>query len=293
MQLPDEEHLLSVEALSFARELLMGRSIQTNQGEVISGHSISYGKTYIDAYPEYIHDRGGHRLKVDGIMRILQEIGFMPFPGAEVVVVGCGQGTHDEFLVRDYGLKVAGVDISEEALEIAREKATASGLNIQYTYADATLGLPFKQNSKRAVFCIGTSWGMDPQDERNKNTFAYIFAILEAEGVFVLDYVNGQKWLNIEGTKYRETKELSYGVTRIVEGEYYPDQATQITKVTLERSGQKPQFYYEHVKYYPIKEVITMLEAAGFIIQKICGDFGGHAFNPLTSDQMIIIATKC
>src|SRR5579859_4361098 len=98
-------------------------------------------------------------------MSILEKLGLQPSPGSGVVVVGCGQGTHDEFLVRDYGLQVSGVDISEEALDIAREKAAHAGLPIQYSYVDATLGLPFLADSKSAVFCIGTSWGMDPQDQ--------------------------------------------------------------------------------------------------------------------------------
>src|SRR5262249_13705117 len=126
----------------------------------------------------------------------------------------------------------------------------------------------------------------------NQATFAHVCTILQAEGVFVLDYVNGQKWRKLEGERYKETTELVPGVVRIVEGEYYPDQAAQITRVTLKRPGQPPQFYYEHVKYYKLEEVVTMLEAVGFGIQKIFGDVAGHPFDPLTSDQMIIIATR-
>lgn len=135
MQRPAEQHLLPIEVLPLARAFLRGVSIQTPQGEVISGHGVSYGKTYIEAFPEYIHNDKEHKSKVDGIMNILQEFGLKPLPGSEVAVIGCGQGTHDEFLARDYGLKVSGVDISEEALDIAREKATHANLNIQYTYA--------------------------------------------------------------------------------------------------------------------------------------------------------------
>ena len=292
MQQPDGTHLLPVEALPLARAFLRGCSIQTERGEVISGYGASYGKTYVDAFPEYIHDKERHKSKVDRIMDILAELGLKPLPGSDVVVVGCGQGTHDEFLVRDYGLHVSGVDISEEALDIAREKAAHAGITIQYSYADATLGLPFMAGSKRAVFCIGTSWGMDPQDQRNQATFAFVYTILQSGGVFVLDYVNGQKWRKLEGEKYKETTELAPGVIRIVEGEYYPDQTAQITRVTLERPGQQPQFYYEHVKYYKLEEALTMLKAVGFSIQKVFGDCEGHPFDPLTSDQMIIVATR-
>ena len=225
-------------------------------------------------------------------MGILQELGLKPLPGSEVVVVGCGQGTHDEFLVRDYGLQVSGIDISEEALAFAREKAARAGLTIQYSYADATLDLPFVAGSKNAVFCIGTSWGMDPQDQRNQATFAHVYTILQSGGVFVLDYVNGQKWRKLEGERYKETTELAPGILRIVDGEYYPNQTAQITRVTLERPDQPTQFYYEYVKYYKLEKVLTMLEAVGFSIQKIFGDVEGHPFDPLTSDQMIIVATR-
>ena len=292
MQRSDGTHLLPAEALPLAHAFLRGHSIQTEQGEVISGYDVSYGKTYIEAFPEYIHDKKGHKSKVDGIIGILQELGLKPLPGSEVVVVGCGQGTHDEFLVRDYGLHVSGVDISEEALALAREKAAHAGLSIQYYYADATLDLPFVAGSKSAVFCIGTSWGMDPQDQRNQATFAYIYTILQSEGVFVLDYVNGQKWRKLEGERYKETTELASGIIRIVEGEYYPDQTAQITRVTLKRPDQPPQFYYEYVKYYTLEKVLTMLEAVGFRIQKIFGDVEGHPFDPLISHQMVIVATR-
>jgi hypothetical protein len=96
----------------------------------------------------------------------------------------------------------------------------------------------------------------------------------------------------IEGPHYKETDELPHGVIRTVEGEYYPDQATQVTKVTLEQPGHSPRFYYEHVKYYKLEEVLTMLKTVGFSIQKIAGDFAGQTFDPLTSDQMVIIATR-
>lgn len=292
MQKHDGKHLLPVDALLLANAFLQGSDIQTEHGEIISGYDVSYGQTYIDAFPEYIQDKEGHKAKVDGIMNMLQKLGLRPLPGSEVAVIGCGQGTHDEFLARDYGLRVSGVDISEEALDIARKEAERANLSIQYMYADATLGLPFAANSKYAAYCIGTSWGMNPQDQRNQAMFTHIFSILQPGGVFVLDYVNGQKWRNLEGEKYEATTELADGVIRIVEGEYYPDQATQITKVTLERPGQQTRFYYEHVKYYKLEEVLTMLKMVGFVIQKISGDVEGAPFDPLMSDQMVIIATR-
>ena len=86
MQRSDEQHLLPIEVLPLARAFLRGFSIQTPQGEVISGHGVSYGKTYIEAFPEYIHNDKEHKSKIDGIMNILQELSLKPLPGSEVAV---------------------------------------------------------------------------------------------------------------------------------------------------------------------------------------------------------------
>ena len=65
--------------------------------------------------------------------------------GAAVLDVGCGAGAEAIFLAR-CGFRAIGVDSSEKALRIARERAAEAGVEVDFHLAEAT-GLPFPDRS--------------------------------------------------------------------------------------------------------------------------------------------------
>ena len=66
------------------------------------------------------------------IARLASEGGF----AGAVLDAGCGTGEH-ALLVASLGFSVLGVDVAETALAIARKKATARGIQVEFAAADA------------------------------------------------------------------------------------------------------------------------------------------------------------
>jgi arsenite methyltransferase len=71
-----------------------------------------------------------------------------------VLYVGCGVGTSPCYLVKKYGCRLVGIDISEEMVERARKRAKKEGIEnrTEFRVADAQ-ELPFKDGTFDAVFC--------------------------------------------------------------------------------------------------------------------------------------------
>ncbi len=71
--------------------------------------------------------------------------------------LGCGTGTNAIFLAK-HGFDVTGVDLSEEALRQAREKAEKAGVKINFIQADITkmpdMGAPFPFVFDRGTYHI-------------------------------------------------------------------------------------------------------------------------------------------
>lgn len=65
--------------------------------------------------------------------------------GKNILDIGCGDGTFGKVLKEKYGKKVYGVDLSKEALKIAK----ARGIDCQY--CDVERGLPYNDNIFDAV----------------------------------------------------------------------------------------------------------------------------------------------
>jgi 2-polyprenyl-3-methyl-5-hydroxy-6-metoxy-1,4-benzoquinol methylase len=57
------------------------------------------------------------------------------FPGAEVIEVGCGTGTHSVWMA-SCGLQVTGIDIAPFAIEKARKRANDAGVSCNFIAGD-------------------------------------------------------------------------------------------------------------------------------------------------------------
>lgn len=92
---------------------------------------------------------------------------FQPKAGMYVLDVGCGTGNFSIKLAK-LGVKIVGIDISEEMLKIARQKAEKLGLEIEFKKMNV-YSLEFPSNHFDGVFSMATfEFIEDPKSAYNE-----------------------------------------------------------------------------------------------------------------------------
>jgi ubiquinone/menaquinone biosynthesis C-methylase UbiE len=112
-----------------------------------------------------------------------------------ILDLGCGQG-NDSIRLSRSGLQVTGIDLSENAINSARERAKSENLKINFRQMDMTMGLKFEDSSFDAVLAnLSLHYFAKAQ---TKFILQEISRILESNGVLCL-HVNSSE----EGKKRR------------------------------------------------------------------------------------------
>lgn len=100
--------------------------------------------------------------------------------------IGCGSGADAVFLAQ-LGIDVTGVDASERALELARERAVRAGVEVRWVRADA-LDLPFEEGSFDLALDRGCLHHIAP--EAHGRYAAEVARILKPGGVLLVRELN-------------------------------------------------------------------------------------------------------
>lgn len=96
--------------------------------------------------------------------------------------IGCGAG-REAILLAEAGYNVIGVDLSEEAIHIAKERSATQGLNISWRIGNA-LDLPVESNS---VDFINDRGCFHIICEKDRNKYAEeVYRVLKSGGTFLL-----------------------------------------------------------------------------------------------------------
>ena len=223
----------------------------------------------------YIHDVGHADFALDsapGILGILDSSGI---DGGLVVDLGCGTGLLARELI-DAGYGVFGVDISEDMIEIARERAPEAEFRVGSLFE---VGIP----RSKAVTAISEvlNYLFDAENEERglDLLFRRVHDALAPGGVFIFDVLGpGQV---PPGTK---AKGFSVGVDWAVLSEREED----FERGTMERrivSFRKVGEHYRRidevhrVRLYDPSELIAELERAGFRVRKM------RSYGDLTLDE--------
>jgi len=205
-------------------------------------------------------------------------------PGELVLDLCCGSGRHDLPLAAR-GLRVVGLDYSQELLSVAR-KARPSGERYPiYVRADAR-DTVFRDGTFDVVLNLFTSFGYFADDE-NKQLLRSVCRMLKPAGRFYIDYLNPPCVL----ANLVERSEKHINGIDVVERRRYVEEEQRIEKdITLTRNGESMEFH-ESVRLYGPGEMSEMLTGAGLTIQGFLGsaDCGEYSAN---SERMIVYGRK-
>ena len=107
----------------------------------------------------------------------------------KILDVGCGTGRHSIELAKR-GYQVVGIDLSENQLKKAREKAERLNLNIQFLNYDAR-NLPFISEFDLAIMLCEGGFPLMETDEMNYAILKNVTKSLKSKSKFIFTTLNG------------------------------------------------------------------------------------------------------
>lgn len=115
------------------------------------------------------------------IIELLKEYGISSFH--KIIEIGCGGGILSEYIARQ-GFDVTGIDISEGAIEVAKQHAVLDNIKIEYRIG-SVYQLPFPNNSFDVVFSSDFLEHIEDLDK----AISEMSRILKPGGIFVFDTI--------------------------------------------------------------------------------------------------------
>lgn len=228
-------------------------------------------------------------------------------PAGPVLDVACGTGRHLVSLVKG-GYDVVGLDISRRLLEIAKSRLSG----VQLVRADMR-HLPFKPHAFAAALSMDTSFGYLPTEPDDLQSLTEIKAALAQRGEFVIDVFNRQQLLEkYNGNWRRQLKRFFFPVKfsnrlsrrllfRLFKWREYPS-FFLLQKRTVRAHGTKLHDLwvvcdkadgqirvFRHIaRLYDPNYLRRLLESAGFLVDRVFGDYELQQFN-VGSNRLILV----
>ncbi len=211
--------------------------------------------------------------------------------GRKVLDVGCGTG---EFSIRlaEKGYDVTGVDLSEEMLLIAAEKAAEKQVAIPLFHQNmAELDLAAEYDAV-VIFCDSLNY-LETEEEVEE-TFRSVYKHLKSGGLFMFDVHSIFKMTEVfhGGTFADPYEEVSY-IWNSYEGEEpYSAEHELSFFVKDENTGLYERFEEDHYqRTYPVDTYLDWLKKAGFICKGVLADLEDKEPEH-DSERIVFLAVK-
>ncbi|MEJ2122236.1 MAG: methyltransferase domain-containing protein [Alphaproteobacteria bacterium] len=183
-------------------------------------------------------------------------------PEDRILDLCCGQGRHSLELARRGFVHVTGIDRSRYLIRLARRRAKADGLKVQFHEGDARR-FRVREASFDCVVLMGNSFGYFEREEDDAAVLEAVKRALRSRGSLALDLADGEwmrdnferrswEWIDQDHFVCRE-RSLSGDGGRLV---------TREVVVHAERGVIADQFYAERL--YSRERITALLDEAGF-----------------------------
>jgi histidinol-phosphate/aromatic aminotransferase/cobyric acid decarboxylase-like protein/SAM-dependent methyltransferase len=189
-----------------------------------------------------------------------------PAGGRRLVDIGCGLGRHAIPFAKA-GFDVVGIDVSAWALREAAARAAREGVDLQLVEADA-LDARWPAPRAEVVLCVQSfGWG---DDAAQLQLLRRVRRGLAPGGLLVLDFSNAL-WILRHFVADAET--MIGGWTYTFHRRFDPLTSRNVGSITIRSPASKLQVLEHDIRLYTPAEVRTLVETAGFDVQRIDGDF--------------------
>ncbi|MGG1628843.1 class I SAM-dependent DNA methyltransferase [Rossellomorea sp. NRS-1567] len=210
--------------------------------------------------------------------------------GDSVLDIACGTGELSLRLVRD-GYDVTGVDLSQDMLMVAQEKALEMNVKLNLFQQDMSKLDSLGEYDLITIFCDSLNYLEDEKDV--ENTFKSVYAHLKQDGLFLFDvhsiYKMTQIFINQTFTLTDE--HVSY-IWDCFPGEVPNSVEHELTFfVKDEETNQYERVEELHKqRTYPILTLKEWLKDAGFEVLNVSADFTEEA--PADHSERIFFTCK-
>lgn len=192
--------------------------------------------------------------------------------GNKVLDVACGTG---EFTVRlaKQGYNVTGVDLSEEMLSMAKEKAEVAKVTVPFYHQNMIELEMAEQFDSIVIFCDSLNYL--PHEEDVQATFKRVHEHLKQGGLFMFDVHSIYKMEHIfaNATFADVQEDVSY-IWNSFEGDAPYSAEHELTFFVKEPDLDTYERFEEdhYQRSYPVETYTSWLEEAGFTVKEILGD---------------------
>ena len=211
----------------------------------------------------------------------------------KILDIGCGTGRHAIELTKR-GYNVTGVDLSENQIERAREKAEEAGVTIDFQIQDAR-NLPFDGEFDLAIMLCEGGFSLMETDEMNFEILKNAAKALKGQGKLIFTTLNGlfPLYHSVEEfcTESGEKGNATYR-SNTFDLETFRDHNTVVFE---DDSGNKKELKCNE-RYYVPSEITWLLKTLGFKKIDIFGaKLGAYSRkDKLTTEdfEMLVVAEK-
>lgn len=233
-----------------------------------------FGKEYLLVYP--------HRNESEAQRQIdfLQKYVGIP-KDAKILNLCCGNGRH-ALELKKLGYDVVGIDLSEELLNVAQEKASEDGIDLKLVRCDMR-EIPYVDYFDLIVQFF-TSFGYFESDDENQRVLSAISKSLKIGGKFLIDYLNPDCIIrNLIDKDEKTILDIS-----LIQERWIDNLTHRVNKkITMIKDG-KSSIFHESVRLYSLNEIREMADKVGLKLTDVYGDFDGSEYVS-DSPRMILI----
>jgi SAM-dependent methyltransferase len=207
--------------------------------------------------------------------------------GAAVLDLCCGQGRHSIQLAKR-GLRVTGLDLNAEYLELAQQAAREAKVEVETVAADMR-EIPFEDKFD-AIVNMYSSFGYLESEAEDLKVLESAVKALKAGGLLLLDMLN-REWAidnyiqndwhtGVDGTLYVERRDLDLATSRM-----------HVHFIVVDPKGGRRESIGHNIRLYTLTEMTRLLERVGMHMTAVFGGFEGEAY-AIGTRRMILMAKK-
>lgn len=205
-----------------------------------------------------------------------------PASRAEVLDVGCGRGRHARVLARR-GYLVTGIDLSERAIEQARERAAEEGLTIAFEQQD--MREPYCTYCFDGAVNLFSSFGYFEEERDHARAVQAMAAALRTGGWLFQDFMNAP---HVKRTLVAEDTRAADGL-EIHQKRWIED--GRINKEITIRRGDDARTFTESVRLLTLEDFQRLYAEAGLELEATFGGYDGRMHSD-ESPRLILYARR-